>query len=91
MRRRLALLWVFEDFYPDGMVIGAPGHPPYTPDMRWLVGQGFLTFSRPLFDHGRKWNVLQLTEGGKARLVGVKLNDFDKRWIHASLAHRMVR
>lgn len=91
MRRRMALLWAIDDFYKDGLWVGRRHWPPYTEDMRWLVGRGYLRLNRERdgLNHGR--NVLSITQEGRLRLQNYEPSDKDKIWIFAALVHAVLR
>jgi len=87
----MALLWAIEDFYKDGLWVGRQNWPPYTEDMRWLVGRRYLHLKRERdgLNHGR--NLLCITQEGRLKLQSYEPPDKDKVWVFAALAHAVLR
>jgi hypothetical protein len=90
MRRRAALLWAISVSYPEGLTVGWEYCPPYTPDMRWLVGRGYLKLSRSRLDGLTRKNLLLLTPRGLEKLRGQTIGNEDRLWINACLLHAQV-
>lgn len=87
MRRRAALLWAISVSYPEGLTVGWEYCPPYTPDMRWLVGRGYLKLSRVRLDGLKRENLLTLSPAGLEKARGLQVSVEDKQWILASWGH----
>ena len=93
-RRQMALLWwLCGD--TRSATLGARGMPPLTPDMRVLIGKGYLRLAR----HGsympanplRRDNVLTITPAGQQALAAAHVTEAEKTYIIAARRNGMLR
>ncbi|TGQ66081.1 hypothetical protein EN829_022465 [Mesorhizobium sp. M00.F.Ca.ET.186.01.1.1] len=87
----MALLWAIQDFYKEGLSVGRQYWPPYTEDMRWLVGRGYLQLKRKRDGLKHGWNLLSITQQGQFKLQNHEPLDKDKIWVFAALTHAVLR
>ena len=94
-RRRMALLWWLGAYSGEATLVGARGAVPLTPDMRFLLAQGYLTLSRRssgmLASPLRRENELQITAAGKLALTVARVTEAEKAYIIAARRNRMLR
>jgi len=92
-RRRMALLFLIDEFYQEfGFYVGRRGRPPYTPDMRWLVGHEYLRMERVRSNYGWENSTrLVPTELGRRNLKSTKVSEADRAWGYQVLAHGMFQ
>ena len=94
-RRRMALLWWLGAYSGETTLVGARGAVPLTPDMRFLLAQGYLTLSRRssgmLASPLRRENELRITAAGKLALTAARVTEAEKAYIIAARRNRMLR
>ena len=92
MRRRIALLWLIEDFYQDfPFLIGTRGRPPYTADMRWLVEKGYLRLERGRSGSGfERTSQLVMTPVGRQAVKKAAIREPDRSWMYGAMVHGVL-
>ncbi len=86
-RRQMALLWYIGRYFEDGMIVGARGWPPLTPDMRALLAKKHLSLAR----YHAHQNRVKITSAGAELLKCTPPAEKDKFYIVMTTHTQSVR